>query len=70
MLEKRGVLSPEEIHRLASKTKNSMDAHDGEKASCHSDHVDTNRAKRLQERGHEQHHIAPGHDMAKNDSVI
>ncbi|HEY2406035.1 MAG TPA: phosphomethylpyrimidine synthase ThiC [Polyangiaceae bacterium] len=38
ILEKRGVLSPEEIHRLASKTKKAV-AEDGAKASCHSDYV-------------------------------
>ncbi len=61
ILEKRGVLSPEEIHRLASKTKKEMGkaAHghtpNEEKApapSCHSDYVDPETAKRLQrERG-------------------
>jgi len=48
ILEKRGVLSPEEIHRLASKTKKTM-AGESEKASCHSDYVDDDEAKRLQE---------------------
>jgi phosphomethylpyrimidine synthase len=36
ILEKRGVLSPEEIHRLASKTKSAVGA-DKTKAACHSD---------------------------------
>ena len=39
ILEKRGVLSPEEIHALASKTKQGVGAEEG-KASCHSDYVD------------------------------
>lgn len=61
ILEKRGVLSPEEIHRLASKTKKEMGkVTKGHKAneekapapSCHSDYVDPETAKRLQrERG-------------------
>ncbi|HMJ13451.1 MAG TPA: phosphomethylpyrimidine synthase ThiC [Polyangiaceae bacterium] len=49
ILEKRGVLSPEEIHRLASKTRHAVGAEQGSKASCHSDHVDTNSAQQLQE---------------------
>jgi len=63
ILEKRGVLSPEEIHRLATKTKKTMasaaaqngasDAESdapaaGKKLSCHSDYVDPDTARRLQ----------------------
>ncbi|MCH7990375.1 MAG: phosphomethylpyrimidine synthase ThiC [Planctomycetes bacterium] len=48
ILEKRGVLSPEEIHQLASKTKKTM-AGEADKASCHSDYVDADDAKRLQD---------------------
>ncbi|MCH8828012.1 MAG: phosphomethylpyrimidine synthase ThiC [Planctomycetes bacterium] len=47
IIEKRGVLSPEEIHRLASKTKSTMTA-DGKKAACHSDGVDEKDARKLQ----------------------
>ncbi|MBY0231083.1 MAG: phosphomethylpyrimidine synthase ThiC [Gemmataceae bacterium] len=47
ILAKRGVLSPEEVHRLASKTKRAMGA-DAGKASCHSDAVGTEDAKRAQ----------------------
>jgi len=46
ILAKRGVLSPEEIHRLASKTKKAVGAEEG-KASCHSDYVDPETAKSL-----------------------
>ena len=49
ILEKRGVLSPEEIHRLASKTKKVMSKPEADKASCHSDFVDADVAKTLQE---------------------
>ncbi len=38
ILEKRGVLSPGEIHKLASKTKKAVGA-EGSKAVCHSDVV-------------------------------
>jgi phosphomethylpyrimidine synthase len=48
ILEQRGVLNPEEIHRLASKTRQTMAA-DGQKASCHSDTADAEEAHRLQE---------------------
>jgi phosphomethylpyrimidine synthase len=43
ILEKRGVLSPEEIHKLAAKGKD-------DKAACHSDYVeDKEKAQRLQD---------------------
>ena len=48
ILAKRGVLSPDEIHKLASKTKKAVGA-DADKASCHSDYVDPDTAKRVQE---------------------
>jgi phosphomethylpyrimidine synthase len=48
ILEQRGVLSPDEIHRLASKTRRAMTAEE-EKASCHSDYVDPNAAQSLQQ---------------------
>lgn len=49
ILEKRGVLSPEEIHKLASKTRKVVGADDG-KGSCHSDYVDDNTAREIQNR--------------------
>jgi len=48
ILEQRGVLSPEEIHRLASKTKHAVGAADGERAACHSDYVAPDDARRIQ----------------------
>ncbi|MCC6321194.1 MAG: phosphomethylpyrimidine synthase [Phycisphaerales bacterium] len=64
ILNKRGVLSPDEIHRLASKTKKTMGHGQSargsttgadssaplpeSKLSCHSDYVDPDTAKRLQ----------------------
>lgn len=48
ILEKRGVLAPEEIHRLASKTKKVV-AGSGQKASCHSDVASSDEAKAIQE---------------------
>jgi phosphomethylpyrimidine synthase len=41
------VLSPEEIHKLASKTKKAV-AGDADKASCHSDYVPAQQAESIQ----------------------
>ena len=49
ILAKRGVLSPDEIHRLASKTKKAVGA-DADKAACHSDYVDAEDARQVQAR--------------------
>jgi phosphomethylpyrimidine synthase len=48
ILEKRGVLPPEEIHRLAGKTRKAVGA-EGHKADCHSDLAGDAEAQRLQE---------------------
>jgi phosphomethylpyrimidine synthase len=55
ILEKRGVLSPDEIHRLASKTRQSMQTEET-KASCHSDYVDADEARRLQDSSVQANH--------------
>jgi phosphomethylpyrimidine synthase len=49
VLEKRGVLSPAEIHRLASKTRSAVGADKGAKAACHSDFSDAEHAARVQD---------------------
>lgn len=48
ILEKRGVLSPEEIHKLANKTKKAVSSDQG-RASCHSDYVEPQAAQAIQE---------------------
>jgi phosphomethylpyrimidine synthase len=48
VLEKRGVLSPAELHRLASKTRARVGAEAGHKAACHSDVASAEEAQRLQ----------------------
>ena len=48
ILEKRGVLSPDEIHKLASKTQNAVGGGDG-KAACHSDAAGPDQAKQIQD---------------------
>jgi phosphomethylpyrimidine synthase len=48
ILERRGVLSPDDIHRLASKTKKAVGAAPGAKAACHSDVATDDDANALQ----------------------
>jgi phosphomethylpyrimidine synthase len=47
VLRARGVLSPDEIHRLASKTRRAVGADQG-KAICHSDYLDPSAAEQIQ----------------------
>ncbi len=70
ILESRGVLSPEEIHRLAAKTKRAVGAEAGSKASCHSDYVDPDEAKRKQDERLVQVNTAPAHGLPKHDPLI
>jgi phosphomethylpyrimidine synthase len=49
VLERRGVLSPDEIHRLASKTRKAVLTEPGAKAQCHSDLADPTHALGYQE---------------------
>ncbi len=49
ILEQRGVLRPDEIHKLAAKTRGTMEADDAGPAACHSDLVDDDDAQRLQQ---------------------
>jgi phosphomethylpyrimidine synthase len=70
ILAKRGVLSPEEIHKLASKTKAAVKAHDDGKLSCHSDYVDPETAKRMHTEPLVQLDIRPALGISKDDRVI
>ena len=70
ILAKRGVLSPDEIHKLASKTKKAVGATlvepGKDKANCHSDYVDPDTAKTKQ-----QEKLVPlGVGIKTTDSVI
>jgi phosphomethylpyrimidine synthase len=69
ILSKRGVLSPEEIHRLAAKTRKAVAADTG-KASCHSDYVDPEQAQTMQRERLVQLNTAPAHNLPSHDSVI
>ncbi|MBW2725970.1 MAG: phosphomethylpyrimidine synthase ThiC [Deltaproteobacteria bacterium] len=48
ILQKRGVLTPAELHRLATKTRKQM-GEEGTKAECHSDAADATLAHTLQQ---------------------
>ncbi len=69
ILETRGYLSPEEIHKLASKTKKAVGADEG-KAACHSDYVDPDEAKKVQGEVVVQLNTAPAHGIASDDRLI
>ncbi|MBL4699486.1 MAG: phosphomethylpyrimidine synthase ThiC, partial [Phycisphaerales bacterium] len=70
ILEARGYLSPEEIHKLASKTKKAVGVDEGEKASCHSDYVDPEAAQQAQGEVLVQLNTAPAHGIASEDRLI
>ncbi|MEX0775373.1 MAG: phosphomethylpyrimidine synthase ThiC, partial [Phycisphaeraceae bacterium] len=70
ILVKRGVLSPQEIHKLAGKTRQAVGAAKGAKATCHSDYVDPDTAKKLQEEKLVQVDVRPALGLSKQDSVI
>ena len=79
ILEQRGYLSPEEIHKLANKTKAAMTetSRDREgavpeqpKASCHSDFVDPEAAQQAQGEVLVQLNTAPAHGIASEDRLI
>jgi phosphomethylpyrimidine synthase len=78
-LKQRGVLSPAEIHALASKTKKVMTdrapsasagSSSESKLTCHSDYVDPDTAKKLQETKLVTLNTAPAHNLSSRDSVI
>ncbi len=65
ILEQRGVLSPEEIHKLANKTKKAVGA-DKNKANCHSDYVDPETARQRQS----EKLVTLGVGIKTTDSVV
>jgi phosphomethylpyrimidine synthase len=48
ILRKRAVLTPKELHRLASKTRDAMGAGEESKAACHSELMESDDAQDLQ----------------------
>ena len=70
ILEQRGYLKPEEIHKLASKVKKGVQAGDEViKAACHSDYVDEDDAKRIQRETLVQVDVRPALGIGKEDRV-
>ncbi len=69
ILESRGYLPPEEIHKLASKTKKAVGA-ESEKAACHSDYVDADEAIERQGEVLVQLNTAPAHGISSEDRLI
>jgi len=72
ILEQRGYLNPDEIHKLATKTKKFVPADDQGKAACHSDYVESDEeAKALQQRqGLVQLNTAPAHNLPSEDRLL
>lgn len=72
ILEQRGYLSPEEIHKLAAKKKKKVSAEKSEEdaPSCHSDYVDPDKAEQLKQQELVQLNTAEAHGLRKQDSVI
>ncbi len=77
ILEQRGHLSPEEIHKLAAKKKKKVTAEvegeDKDAPSCHSDYVDPDEAAKLRDLEKQQLvqlNTAEAHGLSKHDSVI
>ncbi len=73
ILEKRGVLPPEEIHRLAAKTRRPGAVEEeavAEKRSCHSDYVDAEEARRIQGERLVPLNTLPAHNIASDDRIV
>ncbi|GIK19368.1 MAG: phosphomethylpyrimidine synthase ThiC [Leptolyngbya sp. PLA2] len=77
ILRQRGVLTPDEIHKLAAKNKPSAAGHQAPdegraaaKLSCHSDYADAETAKRLQREHLVNVDVRPALGIAKEDRVI
>jgi phosphomethylpyrimidine synthase len=71
ILEQRGYLKPEEIHKLASKVKKGVTpGGEAGKADCHSNYVDADEAKRLQTQRLVQVDIRPAMGIGKDDRVV
>ncbi len=68
VLRQRGVLSPDEIHKLAKKTRKAVGADAGKKATCHSDYVDPDEARRRQ--GVVQVDVRPALGIGKEDRIL
>ncbi len=73
VLEKRGVLDPQEIHRLAAKTRKAVAPGPGRRAACHSEQAGTEEARRLQQEklaAPVELNTAPAHNLPSHDPII
>ena len=70
ILRQRGVLSPQEIHELASKTSRALGPLKNRTAACHSDHVDAATAREIQQEKLVKLNTAPAHNIPTRDSII
>ncbi|MDX1683380.1 MAG: phosphomethylpyrimidine synthase ThiC, partial [Phycisphaeraceae bacterium] len=72
ILEQRGNLSPEEIHRLASKTKEAVAGKEDEAApACHSDYVDDEeQAREVQKEKLVQVDVRPALGLNKDEDRL
>ncbi len=74
ILRQRGVLSPEEIHRLASKTTKALGPRRGRKGACHSDGADEATARQIQAEKLAPRTVelntAPAHNLPTHDPII
>ncbi len=66
ILEQRGYLKPEEIHKLATKGNKGGE---GDKLACHSDFVDADEARQIQEEL-VQVDVRPALGIGKDDRVV
>jgi phosphomethylpyrimidine synthase len=58
ILQKRGVLTPGELHRLATKTRKQM-SDEGDRADCHSDTANATLARTLQQERMPEEELPP-----------
>jgi phosphomethylpyrimidine synthase len=74
ILRQRGVLAPEEIHRLASKTTKALGPLRGRKAACHSDGAGEAEARQIQAEAGAPRVVelntAPAHNLPSHDPII
>ncbi|MGP1347237.1 MAG: phosphomethylpyrimidine synthase ThiC [Phycisphaerales bacterium] len=77
ILKQRGHLSPEEIHKLASKVKATVEpkSNTNGKAACHSDYVESaDDAQRIQSEAAKEKFVnlntAPAHNIPSDDRLI
>jgi phosphomethylpyrimidine synthase len=74
ILEKRGVLSPQEIHALAGKkgsgSRGLGSAEQATKLSCHSDYVDAEEARRIQAEKIIQIDTRRAHNIPTHDAIV